>query len=431
MEKKFYLPELGYEVTLGKFANQADGAVWLQQGGTVVLTTAVSSPSKEFPGFLPLSVDYRENFAAAGKIPGGYFKREGRPSDREVLTSRLIDRSLRPLFPEKFFDQIQVLSTVYSVDKEHAPYTLALVASSLSLVISDIPFIEPIGATEVVRIEDEWIVNPTYTQSLSSDVKITVAGTEEGICMVEGRSNEISEGELIDILFKAHDVIKKQVAWQKTIQKEVGVEKQEITEDFNWDEWHAIASSYLTADRLKTLYTADKAERSKAMKELKNSFTESVQNKVDEEDISSSYVGYTFEQVLKVKLTDSILENKHRLDGRSFDKVRQISTEVSLLPCNHGSALFTRGETQALVSVTLGGSEDEQKVEDLMRDTTGRAFMLHYNFPPYSVGEVKPLRGPGRREVGHGYLAASALKPILPNQQEFPYTIRIVADMLS
>lgn len=432
MEKSFYLPELDYKVITGKFAHQADGAVWLQQGSTVVLSTVVSSPPRDFPGFLPLSVDYRENFAAAGKIPGGYFKREGKSSDREVLTSRLIDRALRPLFPERYFDQVQVLSTVYSVDKEHAPYALALVASSLALVISKIPFLEPIGAIEATRINDQWIIAPTYEQILSSSVKITIAGTYDGICMVEGRADEMTEAEFVDVLFLAHDKIKKQIEWQREIQQEIGKSKEIVPQEFNWEEWTEKTAEFLVDERIKALNVPDKVERGKAMSELKKAFYESFEEQAEEQAVSRAYLDYVFDQVLKEKLTERIFETGKRIDGRDFDTVRAISTEVGLLPRNHGSALFNRGKTQALVSVTLGGSEDEQRVEDLMQGITiERNFMLHYNFPPFSVGEVKALRGPGRREVGHGHLAASALKAVLPNSELFPYTIRIVADMLS
>ncbi len=219
MVKKFNLPDFGYEVELGKFAQQAHGSAWFKHGGTVVLATVVSAPTKEFPGFLPLSVDYREQFSAAGKIPGGYFKREGRATDKEVITSRLIDRALRPLFPETYFNQIQIIVTVYSVDKEHMPSTMALVAASTALTISKIPFMGPVGAVEVARVKGEWIFNPTYPQVQESDVRIIVAGTDEGINMVEGCLNEVPEEQLVDILFRAHEKIKKQVAWQKEMQQ--------------------------------------------------------------------------------------------------------------------------------------------------------------------------------------------------------------------
>ena len=226
MVKTFHLPEFGYKVELGKFAHQADGAVWIQQGGTVVLATVVSAESKDFPGFLPLTVEYREWFSAAGKIPGGYYKREGKPTDKEVLTGRLIDRAMRPLFPADYFNQVQVVTSVYSVDKENAPATLGFIASSLALSISKIPFMGPLGLVEVARLDGQWILCPTYPQSMASDIRLTIAGTQEGICMVEGSANEMSEEEFIDVMFKAHEKIKAQIAWQNQIQKEVGVAKE-------------------------------------------------------------------------------------------------------------------------------------------------------------------------------------------------------------
>lgn len=430
MEKRFYLPEFQYEAITGKFASQADGAVWLQQGGTVVLATVVSAPSKEFPGFLPLTIDYRENFAAAGKIPGGYYKREGKFSDKEVLVSRLIDRAVRPLFPENYFNQLQILITVYSVDKENMPSNLALIAGSIALSLSKVPFLGPIGMVEVARINGQWITNPVYAQNQESDVKIIVAGTYEGICMVEGNTNQISEKELVDALFLAHELIKKQVVWQKEITQEVGVPKEEIVDQFNWNEWMSRAKSFLTPDSIAPLYTANKAERGKAMSAIKEAFFTQYKAETLELGISQTFLGYVFDSELELAFTQHAFTTGKRIDGRVFDTVRPISTEVGLLPFTHGSALFKRGNTQALVTVTLGGGQDEQKIEDIMGQTIDSPFMLHYNFPPFSVGEVRPMRGPGRREVGHGYLAASALKAILPERDAFAYTIRIVADIL-
>ncbi len=430
MEKKFYLSDVGIEVTIGKFAQQADGAVWIQKGGTVVLATVVTAPSKEFPGFLPMSVDYRENFSAAGKIPGGYFKREGKFSDREVLVSRLIDRSLRPLFPVNFFNQLQVITTVYSVDKENAPYTLALIAASLALSISKIPFLGPIGAAEVVRVDGQWLANPTYGQTVAADVKITVAGTFEGVCMVEGTCNQITEDEFIDALFLGHDAIKKQVQWQREVQKEVGIPKEEIVDELDWPLWRERAGQYLTPAYLERLFIADKVERTKAISELKKSFFDAFKGDIESAGVSKTFIEYVFDEVFEVALTEESFKRNKRIDNRDFNKVRNISTQIGLLPFTHGSSLFERGKTQALVSVTLGGGQDEQRIEDIMTEPSESAFMLHYNFPPFSVGEVRGMRAPGRREVGHGFLAATAIKQVLPDKLAFPYTIRIVADML-
>ncbi len=430
MSKKFTLSDFGYEVEIGKVAGQADGSVWFRQGDTILLATAVSAPSKDFPGFLPLTTDYREPFSAAGKIPGGYFKREGRSSEHEILTSRLIDRAIRPLFPATYFDQLQVLVTVLSVDKKYPPATLGLLAGSLALSISKIPFLGPVGVVEIARIDGKWIVSPEHEQTKLSDVRLVVAGTKEGVCMVEGSAKELSEQEFVDALFLAHENIVKQVEWQEEIQREVGVEKEEASSAYDWDTWKKTVNQFLSDDRLKNLFVQDKLDRKKVMKSLKEDFMTDVQEKIEKEDVPENLVDYVFEGVLKDKLTEMIFADKKRVDGRSFDQVRQISTEVGLLPSAHGSALFKRGRTQALVSVTLGSGQDEQKVEGLLEDVTNKSFMLHYNFPPYSVGEVRMLRGPGRREIGHGNLAASALEYMLPSKEEFPYTIRVIADML-
>jgi polyribonucleotide nucleotidyltransferase len=430
MVKKFHSKEFGYEVTVGKFAQQADGAIWLQKGGTVVLATVVAEPTSEFPGFLPLTVEYREQLSAAGKIPGGYYKREGKSTDKEILTSRLIDRAIRPLFPANFFDQIQILVTVYSVDKEHAPHTLALLASSLALSISKIPFLGPVGVAEVGRINGAWVVNPTYSQMQESDVKIVVAGTEDGINMVEGNANQISEQQLVDIFFMAHEKIKDQVAWQREMQTEVGKPKQEIGDIVDWKTWTDRAREYLTDEKVQTLFVANKIDRIKARDIVQTGFLQPYEADIEAGTINKKILEYIFDVELKAHITRLIFRSGKRIDGRVFDQVRSISTEVGLLPFTHGSSLFNRGMTQALATVTLGGGQDEQKVEDLMGDTLKKSFMLHYNFPPFSVGEIWPIRGPGRREVGHSYLAAAAIEQVLPSKEDFPYTIRIVVDIL-
>lgn len=428
--KKFTLPEFGYEVEIGKFAKQADGAAWFKQGGTVILATVVSAPTDEFPGFLPLTIDYREQFSAAGKIPGGYYKREGKYSDHEILTARLIDRTVRPLFPSNYFNQVQAQITVYSVDKIHSPQAIALLAASIAFVVSKIPLIEPVGVAEIGRVDGKWVVNPTYSDSQISDVRLVIAGTAEGICMVEGSTNEISEKEFIDALFMAHDAIKKQIEWQRQIQQEMGIAKEEIADKYNWQSWHGRVDQFLTDERIKSLYVEDKVERNKFLDKLTEDFTQQYNEEITANKTPTKVIDYIFDASLNKKITDLIISLGKRIDGRPFDKVRDISIEVGLLPFTHGSALFNRGRTQALVSVTLGSGQDEQRVEDLMGKASEEAFMLHYNFPAFSTGEVRPNRGPGRREIGHGHLAASALHYMLPTKEEFPYTIRVVADML-
>ncbi len=433
MVRKFQAPDFDYEVEIGFVADQANGAVWFKHGGTVVLATAVSEPTKEFPGFLPLTVEYREQFSAAGKIPGGYYKREGKPTDKEVLTGRLIDRSIRPLFPSNFFQQVQIVNTVYSVDKEHVPGTIALIAASLALTISDIPFLEPIGAVEVSRIDGKWIVNPIYADSLRADAKLIIAGTIDGICMVEGSATGMSEREFVDVMFMAHEYIKKIVAWQHQIQKEVGKPKTDPEKDFDfdWALWKQRVDSLLTSDSLKSFFISDKVERNERIAQVRESLLKQFEQEITQAGISQNIIDYVFDTQLRENIVNMIFELNKRIDGRDFVTVRPISVSVGLLPFTHGSALFTRGRTQALVSATLGSGQDEQRIEELMQDGEFSGnFMLHYNFLPFSTGEARPMRGPGRREIGHGYLAASAIRNVLPSKETFPYTIRVVSDIL-
>lgn len=431
MVKTFVNKDFGYEVEIGKVARQADGAVWFKQGGTVILATVVTAASNEFPGFFPLTIDYREYFSAAGKIPGGYFKREGKPSDREVLTGRLIDRAIRPLFPENYFDQVQIIVTVYSVDKEHSPNTVALTAASLALSLSPAPFMGPVGSIEVARVDGEWIYNPQYSQIKKSDVRLVVAGTNEGICMVEGSMDEVSEADLVDVLFNAHALIQKNATWQKQIAQEAGKQKKALNDLYQWDAWTRAIDAFLTSERVAASYIADKAARNDYLDSLRTQLKEEYKDRIENEKIPSAVVDFIFDALLQEKMTEHIFAVGKRVDGRDFDVVRNISIEVGLLPFSHGSALFTRGETQALVSVTLGGGQDAKKMESLMEmQEEDETFMLHYNFPPFSVGEVRSLRGTSRREVGHGHLASSSFSYLLPKNEDFPYTIRIVSDIL-
>lgn len=429
MEKKFSLSEFGYTAIVGKFAGQADGAVWLQQGGTVVIAAVVSEPSEEFPGFFPLTVDYRELFSAAGRIPGGYLKREGRPSDQEILNGRLIDRAIRPLFPDDFFDKVQVTTTIYSADKERMPQGLALLASSLALVLSPIPFLSPVGICEVARVNGQWIFDPTLEQAQASDVRLIVAGNEEGVNMVEGSSTGVTEEEFLDVMFRAHEYVKKQVFWQLDIQKNCGKTKCEVKDVFGGKAWEERSVDFLTSGRVSELFVADKVVRAEKQKKLFEDFNERYKEEMALSGVALSFVAYVFDNVLKKVINELVFEKKQRIDLRDFETVRSVTTEVGLLPCVHGSALFLRGRTQALVSVTLGGGQDRMRVEGLMGEKS-KSFMLHYNFPSFCVGEVRPSRGPGRREIGHGSLAASAIEPMLPDQEKFPYTIRIVSDIL-
>lgn len=430
MVKKFQLPEFNYEIEIGKVARQADGSVWMQKGGTIVLATVVGATSKEFPGFLPLSVEYREQFSAAGKIPGGYYKREGKPSDREVLTARQIDRAIRPLFPENYFDQTQVVVTAYSVDKEHSPQTMGMIAASLALSISPLPFMGPVGVVEIGRLDGQWVIDPLYAQTKESDLRLIVAGTHDGICMVEGSSKGIDEKDFLDALFLAHDKIKKLVSWQNDVAKEVGKPKKVYEDVYAWTFWEEKIQAFISSEYTEKMYINDKAERNKYLDSLRNEFVEQNADDIAAKDVATKIIHYIFDFVICDKITELIFAKQKRIDGRSFDEIRTIATEVGILPGAHGSSLFTRGQTQALVSLTLGGGQDEQRLESVMESESNSNFMLHYNFPPFSVGEVKPMRGPGRREVGHGHLAASALLSVLPEKKDFPYTIRLVSDIL-
>lgn len=429
MERKYSFAEFGYEAIFGKFAQQADNAVWLQQGGTVVLAAVVSAPSEEFPGFLPLTVEYRELFAAAGRIPGGYFKREGKPTDQEVLTGRLVDRALRPMFPVNYFNKVVVSISVYSYDKEHNPQTLALLASSLALTGSKIPFLGAIGVCEAGRIKGQWVYNPTISQMLESDARIVVAGDAGGVNMVEGSADGIDEAEFVKVLMRAHDDVKKQVMWQDQIQRDLAVQKEAIVDAFDWSVWTERAQAVLTEERVKTLFTADKTVRGQHQKDLSNLFLSTYAKEIEDAKISSTFLSYIFDKELKDAINELIFKLNRRIDQRTFETVRNISVETGLLPFNHGSALFTRGRTQALASVTLGGGQDQLRVDTMMGEVT-KPFMLHYNFPSFSVGEARPSRGAGRREIGHGHLAASAIERVLPTQEKFPYTIRIITDIL-
>lgn len=452
MKRTFRLDELGLELEVGKMAQQADGSAWLKKGGTAILTTVVMSESKDFPGFLPLMVDYREQFSAAGKIPGGYLKREGRSSDKEVLTARLIDRSIRPLFPTYFFNSVQALSTVYSVDRNAPPSVLALISTSIALTISHIPFLEPVGAVQVGRINGQWIMNPTGDEEVLSDVKLIIAGTYDGICMVEGSAAGISENDMVEAFFLAHDLIRKLVLWQQEIAKELQVTKS-ISESahINWHVWSDRATKFIDASILDRIFNAKSLSQDATASIVLDRIVDVGPKKEDlslaiksifvdfhalyAEEIALLHgkleLDFVIDTVLEKALAGEIVRRGKRVDGRDFTTVRNISTEVGLLSSVHGSSLFQRGQTQALVSVTLGSGKDAQKTDDIMSDDpVESSFMLHYNFPPFSTGEVKPLRGAGRREIGHGHLAQSALARVMPTKTEFPYTTRVISDIL-
>ncbi len=431
MHKVFSLPELGLEVEIGKFARQADGSAWIKAGNNIVLATAVASKeAKEFMGFFPLTVEYRERPSAAGKIPGGYVKREGKLSDAEVLTSRNIDRPIRPLFPPYYFNEVQILCTVFSSDGNYPTNVLSILGASLALSISPIPFLGPVGAVQACKINGKWKFNATYEEVAVADSDIVIAGTQEGICMVEGHCNEVSESELLDLLFDAHEVIKKQVAWQLEIKRALNVQEEVPQAPYNWTLWKDKVKNVLPANFVEMLFDTAKEKRRSTMSDLQNNLSVSFAQEIKDGEISTAALSFLFDSLIKDQLPDIVAKKRVRLDLRNFDQVRAIECEVALLPCAHGSASFRRGETHALASLTLGTAQDAQKVETLLGGMQERSFMLHYNFPPFSTGEVKPIRGASRRDIGHGYLAESSFLNVLPTQESFPYTTRSVVDIL-
>ena len=411
----------------GKMAKQADGAVVAQYGDTVVLATAVAEKTpKEGLDFFPLTVDYQEKAYSAGKIPGGFFKREGRPTEKEILTSRLIDRPIRPLFPKGFYCETQSIVSVLSYGDENIADILGIISISAALMISDIPFNAAIGAVRIGRIAGSFVINPDLREVEECDLNLIVAGTEDAVLMVEGESQEISEIDLLEALDIAHQEIKRICAVQNELKSIAGREKRPIITPVVDEELKKTIAE-ISLEKIKTAITiSDKMRRQKALDEILEEVIEKLNT--GEKDITMD-IGAVFNDIEKTLVRDMILNENIRADGRSPEEIRKISSEVGILPRTHGSALFVRGETQCLAVVTLGTSDDEQRIDSLDGESF-KTFMLHYNFPPFSVGEVKPLRSPGRREIGHGMLAERAVKAVMPTKAEFPYTIRIVSDIL-
>ena len=412
----------------GIMAKQAGGAVVVRYGDTVVLATAVASKvERENVDFLPLTVDYQEKAYSAGKIPGGFFKREGRQTEKEILSSRLIDRPLRPLFPDGYYFDTQVIASVLSLGDESASDLMGMIASSAAVAISDIPFNGPIGAVRVGYIDGTFRINPGYKELVASTLNLVVAGTADAIMMVEGGASELTEDQMLEALETAHREIKKIVALQQELVAKVGKAKR-VVKVVEIDRALEKEVSALAMDRLLTaIVIPDKMERQKTLDVLLDEIKQKL--KKEDEPLRGRQIAAIFFNIEKDEVRKIILEKNIRADGRRPDQIRPITSLVGLLPRTHGSALFTRGETQALVVTTLGTSEDEQRIDSLEGEYF-KTFMLHYNFPPFSVGETKPLRGPGRREVGHGALAERALKAMIPSKLEFPYTVRIVSDIL-
>ncbi len=416
-------------IETGRIAKQADGAVLIQQGETIVLVTAVSArEAKPGQSFFPLTVDYREYGYAAGRIPGGYFKREGRPTEKEILTCRLTDRPLRPLFPEGYLHETQVISMVISADDDHDPDVLAITGASAALYLSDIPFHNPIAGVRVGLVEDKYVVNPTYEQLRNSKLNLIVAGSEDAIVMVEAGAKEVSEQVMLEALLFGHGEIRKLVALQKAMAETLGIKKREFTAPtLNEEMLKEIEEKFGAALREAiNVENKSKIESYAAIDDLKKQVKESYP---EDDEAKRTEAKELFDTLKERIFRDDILNNKRRPDGRRFSEIRPISIEVGWIPRTHGSSLFTRGETQAIVTATLGTSQDVQYVDSLETGEFKRRFMLNYNFPPFSVGETGRTGSPGRREIGHGALAHRAIDAVMPDETEFPYIIRIVSDI--
>jgi len=416
-----------FSIETGKVARQANGSVLVQYGETVVLVTAVTADKKrEGLDFVPLTVNYLEMTYAAGRIPGGFFKREGRPSDHETLISRFIDRPLRPLFPKGFQNEVQIISTVLSADQDNDPSILGMIGASAALSLSNIPFDGPIAGAKVGRIDGEYVLNPTHDESEMSDIDLFVAGSEDAIIMVEGSAKEVKEREILEAILFGHQSLKPVIELQNQLKLASGMTPKEFElqkpEEAIYEKVETIAQERLR----EAFYIKEKTNRRERLEKI---LQWTLQEYGVEDADSQKIVKNVLEEINRRLVRRLILEEKKRIDGRSLSEIRPISCEVGILPRTHGSALFTRGETQVLAVVTFGTSEDEQKINSLNGETY-KSFMLHYNFPPFSVGEVSPLRSPSRREIGHGALAERAILPVLPSNENFPYTIRIVSEVL-
>lgn len=416
-----------FSIETGRVARQANGAVLVQYGETVVLVTAVTAEKRrEGVDFIPLTVNYQEMTYAAGRIPGGFFKREGRPSDRETLISRFIDRPLRPLFPKGFQNEIQVIATVLSADQDNDPAILGMIGASSALSLSDIPFDGPIAGAKVGRIDGEYVLNPTHEELELSDIDLFVAGSENAIIMVEGSAKEVKEEEMLEAILFGHQSLKPVINLQKQLRKAAGVTTKEFEIERPGEDLKEKVKAIAQEKLLEAFQMTEKTERRDRLEEILQ-MTYQALEATDEN--SQRMIKTVFEETNRNLVRKLILHRKQRIDGRGLAEIRPISCEVGILPRTHGSALFTRGETQVLAVVTFGTSEDEQKINSLSGETY-KSFMLHYNFPPFSVGEVSPLRSPSRREIGHGALAERAIQSILPSSEKFPYTIRIVSEVL-
>ena len=409
----------------GKLAKQSDGSIFAQIGDTQVLATVVSSKDPVDDNFLPLTVNYQEKAFAAGKIPGGYFKREGRPGEMETLISRLIDRPLRPMFPKDYNFPTQVIISVYSADDVNPPDVLSITAASAALTVSDIPFDGPLAGVRVVRVDNQLICNPSYEEIENADLNFIIAGSSDAILMVEGGADIVPEDEVIDALIFGHEKIKEIIELQKELITDENPKREVPLKNID-QEFHDEVESMVSSELNEVIRIKLKQERGLKSSELyKKAYSEFSTR----DDFNEKHLKEIFDSLKKSYVRKMMFDDKTRIDGRNFDEIRPISSEIGLLPRAHGSAVFTRGETQALVACTLGSKDDQQRVDTLMGEEK-KSFMLHYNFPPFSVGEVSNRLGTGRREIGHGELAKRAVNAILPDKDDFPYTLRIVSDIL-
>ncbi len=422
-----------FRIETGKLAKQANGSVLIQYADTAVLTAATMGEEKDLP-FFPLTVEYREKTAAAGKIPGGFFKREGKPSTKETITARLVDRPIRPLFPDGMGHEIQVVTNVYSADRENDPDVLSINGASAALTLSDIPWDGPLGATRVGRLDNNLVVNPTISELEVSELDIVVVSAPSGVVMVEGHGEEVPRDIVLKAIGKANKNNQKICELQKELNEKAGLEQMPWEEPEPDESLKEKVKSHVKEPLKDALQTPAKKKRQEKISDLKDDLVETFCQVEEDEEASAEdlpeeeEVKNIFDDLQK-KGIRQLVKSGRRIDGRDFDEVRPVDCEAGVMPRTHGSALFTRGETQAMVTVTLGTGVDEQVVDGLTEEYT-KKFMVHYNFPPFCVGETRPMRGPGRREIGHGMLAERALKPVLPDIENFPYTIRTVSDIL-
>ncbi|OGW63769.1 MAG: polyribonucleotide nucleotidyltransferase [Nitrospirae bacterium RIFCSPHIGHO2_01_FULL_66_17] len=430
MVERLEMDVAGRQLTIesGRVAKQADGAVLVQMADTVVLVTAVTAKTpRAGVDFLPLTVDYQERAYAAGKIPGGFFKREGRPSEREILSGRLIDRPLRPLFPKRFYHETQVIASVLSADQSNATDFLGIIGASAALSISSSPFQGPVAGIRIGRVDGRFVVAPTLTELEQSTLNVVVAGTRDAVMMVEGEASELPEDVMLEAIMLAHAEIKKIIALQDELVKRVGKPKLAVPKAEADPAVVAAVDREATGPVREALLIPNKTERSGRMAAILADLLARLGSKEAPE--KNREIMEVFHDLERNQMRRMILDKGVRADGRGPTGIRAITCEIGVLPRTHGSALFTRGETQSLAVVTLGTSDDEQRI-DALEGESKKSFMLHYNFPPFSVGETRPMRGPGRREIGHGALAERALKPVIPTKEKFPYTLRIVSDIL-